>query len=50
MESQKPSRKYERIAYVVLIVILIIYGMLKDSEAARMMMQSLKDAFSIILI
>lgn len=49
MEREK-SNKYERLLYIVLIVILIIYGMLKDSETARMMMQSLKDAFSIILI
>ncbi|MFR9497336.1 MAG: hypothetical protein SNI91_02750 [Rikenellaceae bacterium] len=50
MESQKPSRKYERIAYVVLIVILILFGVFKDHEAAQVLIAALKDAFSIILI
>ncbi|MFR9546564.1 MAG: hypothetical protein SNJ29_13450 [Rikenellaceae bacterium] len=49
METKK-SNKYEKIVYIALIVILIIYGMLKDSAAATALMDSLKNAFSIILI
>ena len=49
METKKKNR-YERITYIVLIVILIIYGMAKDSETAKTLIQALKDAFTIILI
>ncbi|MFR9542951.1 MAG: hypothetical protein SNH27_12945 [Rikenellaceae bacterium] len=49
METKK-SNKYERIVYIVLIAVLIIYGMLKDSATATALMDSLKNVFSIILI
>ena len=47
---EKRSNKYERITYIVLVVILVIFGMLKDSDAAKVLMEALKNAFSIILI
>ena len=47
---KKRSNKYERITYIVLIVILVLFGMLKDSDAAKVLMEALKNAFSIILI
>ena len=47
---KKKSNKYERITYIVLIVILVLFGMLKDSDAAKVLMEALKNAFSIILI
>ncbi len=48
--EKKRSNKYERIVYIVLIAILVLFGMLKDSEAAKVLMEALKNAFSIILI
>ena len=47
---EKRSNRYERITYIVLIVILVLFGMLKDSDAAKVLMEALKNAFSIILI
>lgn len=47
---EKKSNRYERITYIVLIVILVLFGMLKDSDAAKVLMEALKNAFSIILI
>lgn len=49
METKKKN-KYERIIYIVLIVMLVLFGMLKDSDAAKVLMDALKNAFTIILI
>ena len=49
METKRKIQ-YERVIYITLIIILIIYGMLKDNEGARAMIDSVKEAFSIILI
>ena len=46
----KKGNRYEKITYIVLVVVLIVYGMAGDSEVARSLLQALKDAFSIILI
>jgi hypothetical protein len=43
------SRKtIERAVYILLVILLVIYG-LKDSEAAAVLINAVKEAFSILL-
>lgn len=42
-------RNMERIVYVLLIIVLVIFGMFKDSGAAEVLIQAVKDAFSILI-
>jgi hypothetical protein len=43
------SRKtVERAVYILLIILLVIYG-LKDSEAAAVLINAVREAFSILL-
>nr|DAX32043.1 MAG TPA: hypothetical protein [Caudoviricetes sp.] len=44
--SQKTA---ERIVYVLIIIILVIYGVFKDSAAADALIRAVKDAFSILI-
>ena len=39
----------ERIVYIVLIVVLVIFGIFKDSGAAEVLIRAVKDAFSILI-
>ncbi|MFR9547197.1 MAG: hypothetical protein SNJ29_16725 [Rikenellaceae bacterium] len=48
--KQKNSNKTERWIYIGIIVVVVLYGLLKDSEVATTMMGAIKDAFSILLI
>lgn len=49
MKKNKPSRAaIERIIYIVLIVLLLVFG-LWDSEAAVQLIKGLSDAFSILI-
>lgn len=42
-------RNMERIVYVLLIVVLVIFGIFKDSGAAEVLIRAVKDAFSILI-
>lgn len=42
-------RNMERIVYILLIVVLVIFGILKDSGAAEVLIRAVKDAFSILI-
>ncbi|KAA6302904.1 MAG: hypothetical protein EZS26_001074 [Candidatus Ordinivivax streblomastigis] len=45
----KPTRKnIERTIYLLIIIILVAYGF-KDSEAAAVLINAVKEAFSILL-
>ena len=37
-----------RMVYIGLIIILVVFGMIKDSEVATALIQAVKDAFSIL--
>lgn len=39
----------ERMVYIVLIVVLVIFGIFKDSGAAAVLIRAVKDAFSILI-
>ncbi len=39
----------ERIAYIVLITVVVLFGVFKDHEGASILMKSLKDAFTILI-
>lgn len=39
----------ERMVYMVLIVVLVIFGIFKDSDAAEVLIRAVKDAFSILI-
>lgn len=44
------SRKAaERMLYVAVIVLLLLYGLLKDSEVAARLMEAVTNAFSILI-
>lgn len=44
------SRKTaERLLYIGIIVLLLLYGLLKDSEAAARLIESITNAFSILI-
>lgn len=44
------SRKTaERLLYIGIIVLLLLYGLLKDSETAARLMESITNAFSILI-
>lgn len=50
MNLKKISRRTaERIIYIVLIIALVLYGMLKDSAAADLLIRAVKDAFTILI-
>lgn len=42
-------RTMERIVYIVLIIILVVFGIFKDSGAAEVLIRAVKDAFSILI-
>lgn len=42
-------RNMERIVYVLLIIVLVIFGMFKDSGVAEVLIRAVKDAFSILI-
>ena len=47
---RRMSRKTaERLLYVVIILLLLLYGLLKDSEVAARLMESITNAFSILI-
>ncbi|MCS2956829.1 hypothetical protein NXX53_06010 [Bacteroides salyersiae] len=47
---KKLSRKtIERTIYIVLIVALVVYGMLKDSEAAANLLKAITEAFTLLI-
>ena len=43
------SRNMERIIYIALIIILVIFGIFKDSAGGEMLIRAVKDAFSILI-
>jgi hypothetical protein len=42
------QKNMERAVYILLIIVLVIYG-LKDSDAAATLMNAVKEAFSILI-
>lgn len=42
-------RTMERIVYIVLIIILVVFGIFKDSATAEVLIRAVKDAFSILI-
>lgn len=49
MKKKLSRETIERTVYMVLIILLVLYGF-KDSVAAEMLLRALKDAFSILII
>lgn len=49
MKPKISRRSAERITYIVLIIILVLYGIFKDSTAAELLLRAVKDAFSILI-
>lgn len=46
---KKLSRKtWERIIYIALIITLVGYGLLKDSEAAATLIKAITEAFTLL--
>jgi hypothetical protein len=44
------SRKSkERMIYIAVILLLLLYGLLKDSEAAARLLEAVTNAFSILI-
>lgn len=39
----------ERMVYIALIVVLVIFGICKDSGAAAVLIRAVKDAFTILI-
>jgi hypothetical protein len=39
----------ERMIYILLIVMLVIFGIFKDSGVAEVLIRAVKDAFSILI-
>ena len=42
-------RNMERMVYIALIIVLVIFGVFKDSGAAEVLIRAVKDAFSILI-
>ena len=49
MKPKISQKTAERIVYVLIIIILVIYGVFKDSAAADALIRAVKDAFSILI-
>jgi hypothetical protein len=48
--KRKISRKTaERVIYILIIIVLVIYGIFKDSAAADTLIRAVKEAFSILI-
>lgn len=47
-EKMSGRRKWERVVYVVLVVGLAVYGVLKDSESAARLLEAVAQAFSVL--
>lgn len=54
LKRRRPMKKIsrrtmERMIYILLIVMLVIFGIFKDSGAAEVLIRAVKDAFSILI-
>lgn len=49
MKPKLSRQSAERITYIVLIIILVLYGIFKDSGGADVLIRAVKDAFSILI-
>lgn len=49
MKKKISRRNMERIIYIALIIILVLFGIFKDSAGAEMLIRAVKDAFSILI-
>ncbi|NDV80864.1 hypothetical protein D0T87_02575 [Bacteroides sp. 51] len=48
-KKRKPGKPpIERIIYIIIIVSLVLFGMIKDSEAAAKLIHAVYEAFSIL--
>lgn len=54
MSKSGPKRKIsrrtaERLLYIAVILLLLLYGLFKDSEIAARLMEAITNAFSILI-
>lgn len=54
LKRRRPMKKIsrrtmERMIYILLIVMLVIFGIFKDSGVAEVLIRAVKDAFSILI-
>ena len=49
MKIKMDKKTAERAVYIGLIIILVIFGLVRDSEVAAMLIRAVKEAFSILL-
>lgn len=54
MNRSKPKRRMsrkskERMIYIAVILLLLLYGLLKDSETAARLLEAITNAFSILI-
>lgn len=54
MRTSKPRKRIscksaERMLYIGILILLLLYGLLKDSEAAARLIEAITNAFSILI-
>lgn len=54
MNKPEPKRKIsrctaERLLYIAIILLLLLYGLFRDSEVAARLMEAITNAFSILI-
>lgn len=54
MKTSKPRKRInrkraERMLYIGILILLLLYGLLKDSEAAARLIEAITNAFSILI-